>query len=275
MTPFNENTSVVPGSERPASLLEVTGLAVENLSKHAILSDVNFDIRKGEIFGLLGESSAGKTTLAKAILGALSGTLKIRAGRILFEGKELSLYSPKKMEILWGKEMSYLPQNAGASLNPVFRLKTQIGEVARTKSPRKDEQEEMVSRALRQVYLPDDRKFLRQYPFQLSGGQQQRFLIAELLVANPKLLIADEPTSAVDVSIQQEIITLLKDIRRKCGMSILFITHDLAVLRQIADRSGILFDGKIVEIQKTEELISEPRHDYTRELVELSKRLSL
>jgi len=229
----------------------------------------------GEIFGVLGESSVGKTTLAKSILGILPDSLYAEKGEIRFKGRDLLQLSKRQMETVWGRGISYLPQNAGASLNPVFKLRTQIYDLARLHSRQKAVQRKMVSSALKRVYLSDDEAFLNKYPFQLSGGQQQRFLMAELLVVQPQLLIADEPTSALDASVQREIIELLTGIRDSFGLSILFITHDLAILREIADRSCVLHDGKIVEIQKTGELIENPQHMYTKKLVQLSKRLSV
>ncbi len=264
-----------PQNPKPELVLQVKGLTVRDAAEHAILSDVSFDMAVGEIFGVLGESSVGKTTLAKSILGILPESLYAEEGEILFDGKNLLHLSQKQMESIWGRGISYLPQNAGASLNPVFKLKTQIYDVAHLHSKQKAIQRKLVFSALKQVYLPDDEVFLNKYPFQLSGGQQQRFLMAELLVARPHVLIADEPTSALDASVQQEIVDLLKSVRDSTGLSILFITHDLAILGEIADRSCVLYKGKIVEIQSTEKLIENPQHEYTKKLVSLSRQLSV
>jgi len=263
------------GISNAKPVLQVKGLTVRNLARNAILSEVTLEIRAGEIFGVLGESSVGKTTLAKSILGILPESLYVERGEIRFDGKNLLDLSQKQMESIWGRGISYLPQNAGAALNPVFKLKTQIYDLARRRSNQKRTQDKWVLSALKQVYLPDDEAFLNKYPFQLSGGQQQRFLMAELLVVQPQVLIADEPTASLDASVQQEIVQLLRHVRDSFGLSILFITHDLAILSEIADRSCVLFDGKIVEIQKTEKLIKNPQHDYTKKLVHLSKRLSI
>ncbi len=263
------------GMSDPEPILQVKGLTVRNAAGNAILSDVTFNMAVGEIFGILGESSVGKTTLAKSILGILPESLYVERGEIRFDGENLLDLSQKQMESIWGKGISYLPQNAGAALNPVFRLKTQIYDLAHRRSNQKRTQEKLVLSALKQVYLPDDEAFLNKYPFQLSGGQQQRFLMAELLVAQPQVLIADEPTSALDASVQQEIVQLLRRVRDSLALSILFITHDLAILGEIADRSCVLFNGGIVEIQKTEKLIKNPQHDYTKKLVRLSKKLSV
>ena len=259
----------------PKPILQVKKLTIRDTAGNAILADVTFDVAAGEIFGVLGESSVGKTTLAKSILGILPESLFADRGEIRFNGRNLLHLSERQMESVWGRGISYLPQNAGAALNPVFKLRTQIYDLARFHSKQKAIQRELVSSALKRVYLSDDETFLNKYPFQLSGGQQQRFLMAELLVVQPRLLIADEPTSALDASVQREIVDLLTSIRDSFGVSILFITHDLAILKEIADRSCVLYDGKIVEIQKTEELIENPQHVYTKKLVHLSKRLSI
>ena len=256
------------------SILEVRGLNVKHTNGKPILSDLTFDVKKGEIYGMLGESSAGKTTVAKAILGILPESLFIESGTIEFDGKNLVDLSLREMESVLGTGISYLPQNAGAGLNPVFKLKTQIYDLARIRSKQKNIQKKIIVSALKRVYLPADERFLNKYPFQLSGGQQQRFMMAELLVAAPQLLIADEPTSALDASVQQEIVDLLRRVRDLSEMSILFITHDLSILGEIADRSCVIYEGKIVEIRETEELIMNPMHSYTKELVRLSKLLS-
>ncbi len=263
------------GDVTPEPVLRVEGLKVVANSGRNILDGVSFSIRRGEVFGLLGESSAGKTTLAKTVLRVLPQELRLADGRIFIKGADITHLPEKRLQEFWGRKMSYLPQNAGAALNPVFRLRSQLEEIARTRTRDKKEQWALIERALRQVQLPTDAKFLRQFPFQLSGGQQQRFLLAELLIANPALLIADEPTSALDMPLQQEMIGLLEEIRQRFKMAILFISHDLAIVEKIADRIGILFEGRLVEVEETETLIAEPRHWYTRQLVHLHRAFAL
>ncbi len=262
-------------AEPETPVLRVENLTVVKETGEAVLQGMSFVVGSGETFGLLGESSAGKTTLAKAILRVLPEGLQRVGGKIFLGATEITELPEEKMRGFWGRKMSYLPQNAGSALNPVFRLRSQLEEVARTRTSDKVEQRVLMEKALQQVQLPTDGKFLRKYPFQLSGGQQQRFLLAELLLAGPELLIADEPTSSLDMPLQQEIVNLLQAVREKLGVAILFISHDLAVVEKLADRIGVLFEGKLVEVQKTEDLIENPQHPYTQQLVALHRSFAL
>ncbi len=263
------------GTSEEFPLLRVENLAVAKETGDFVLRDVSFSVKKAEAFGLLGESSAGKTTLARAVLRVLPEGLQTVAGKIFFDGVEITRLPEEKMGEFWGRKMSYLPQNAGSALNPVFRLRSQLEEVARTRTSDKGEQQALIEKALRQVQLPTESKFLRKYPFQLSGGQQQRFLLAELLLAGPKLLIADEPTSSLDMPLQQEIVGLLQTIRKKFGIALIFISHDLAIMEKLVNRIGVLFEGKLVEVRDARALIENPKHPYTQKLVALHRSFAL
>lgn len=251
-------------------LLKVEGLTVafeSNGKRLLAVNDANLEILQGEIFGLAGESACGKTTLASSILRLIKPPGRILKGRVVFDGVDLlSLDEEEFRKIRWEK-IAYIPQASMNALNPVMRIYDQILDVV--KAHRKDFSEDEIRKRAEEIFAsvglaPD---VLKMYPHELSGGMRQRVIIAMSLILNPKLLIADEPTTALDVVVQRGIIQLLKEINMKFGTTVLLITHDMAVHAQIVDRLAIMYAGKIVEIGPVKEMFEKPLHPYTQLLI--------
>lgn len=234
-----------------------------------VLEDVSLDIRRGEIFGLVGETGCGKSVLARSILRIIPQPPgRISSGRILFRGRDLLRLSVGKLRRVRGREISMIFQEPMTSLNPVFTVGNQMQEVVCL--------HQRVSRSraraicldmLQQVNLPDAREILRKYPHELSGGMRQRVMIAMELSCHPRLLIADEPTTALDVTVQGQVLAILKKLARQHRVSILLITHDMGVVAQLCDRVAVMYAGQIVEQATTERLFASPTHPYTRGLI--------
>ncbi|NAZ25165.1 MAG: ATP-binding cassette domain-containing protein [Thermofilum sp.] len=251
-------------------MLKVEGLTVayeSNGKRLLAVNDANLEILEGEIFGLAGESACGKTTLANSILRLIKPPGRILKGRVVFDGVDLlSLDEEEFRKIRWEK-IAYIPQASMNALNPVMRIYDQILDVV--KAHRKDFSEDEIRKRAEEIFAsvglaPD---VLKMYPHELSGGMRQRVIIAMSLILNPKLLIADEPTTALDVVVQRGIIQLLKEINMKFGTTVLLITHDMAVHAQIVDRLAIMYAGKIVEIGPVKEMFEKPLHPYTQLLI--------
>jgi peptide/nickel transport system ATP-binding protein len=251
-------------------LLKIEGLTVayESDSKRLLaVNNVDLEIFQGEIFGLAGESACGKTTLANSILRLIKPPGRIISGRVIFDGVDLlSLGEEDLRRIRWEK-IAYIPQASMNALNPVVRIYDQIVDVVR--AHRKDFPEEETRRRAEELFVSVGLapEVLKMYPHELSGGMRQRVIIAMSLFLNPKLLIADEPTTALDVVVQRGILQLLKDINKKFGTTILLITHDMAVHAQIVDRLAIMYAGKIVEVGPVKDIFERPLHPYTQLLI--------
>lgn len=251
-------------------LLKIEGLTVayESDSKRLLaVNNVDLEIFQGEIFGLAGESACGKTTLANGILRLIKPPGRIISGRVIFDGVDLlSLGEEDLRRIRWEK-IAYIPQASMNALNPVVRIYDQIVDVVR--AHRKDFPEEEMRRRAEELFVSVGLapEVLKMYPHELSGGMRQRVIIAMSLFLNPKLLIADEPTTALDVVVQRGILQLLKDINKKFGTTILLITHDMAVHAQIVDRLAIMYAGKIVEVGPVKDIFERPLHPYTQLLI--------
>ena len=241
-----------------------------------VLSGAAIKIRRGEVLGLIGQSGSGKSTLALAILGLIEGKKALATGSIQFEGSELLRLREKEMRNLRGRKIALVLQSPLSSLNPALRIRTQLRETwkAHAKGSQAD-CEKAIRDALDNVTLPSDDEFLSKYPSQMSIGQAQRVLIAMAVMHRPALLIADEATSALDVITQAEILALFRQLNRSSGMSILYISHDLASVAGICDRVAILHEGKIVESGETSQVLSEPRDAYTQRLVASIPRMPL
>jgi peptide/nickel transport system ATP-binding protein len=262
----------------PPALLEVVDLAVSYRQQRGwqqVLSKVNFTIGRGEAFGLVGESGCGKSTVALQLLGYRHPSSRVDGGRVLFKGGDLLSLKRRELDKLRGDRISFVPQNPTTALNPGIRVGLQVTETLRAHGKAHDE-----AVALRRaielftlVGLPQPARLVRRYPHQLSGGQQQRVCIAMALACNPDLVVLDEPTTGLDVTTQEQIIELLIDLRARIGMSMLYVTHDLGVLSQIADRVGVMYAGHMVEIAPTVALFNQPRHPYTRGLIASIPRL--
>jgi peptide/nickel transport system ATP-binding protein len=233
------------------------------------LFGVSFSLSPGETLGLVGESGCGKTITALSILNLLPSPPAVReGGRILFRGRDLAPLSDAEMCSVRGKEISMIFQEPMTSLNPVLTIGVQVAEVFTAhRACGKAEAMERAVEWLRRVNMPDAERRVREYPHQMSGGMRQRAMIAMALALEPAILIADEPTTALDVTIQAQILSLLKEMRERQGMAILLITHDLGVVSEVADRVAIMYLGRIVEIAKTADLFARPIHPYTEGLI--------
>ena len=249
-------------------LLRVEHLSVgiqSHMGKVQAVRDVSFSLHPGEVLAIVGESGCGKSMLCKAIMKLLPKSAKIEAGKILANGADITDYSEKDMRKLRGKLFSFVFQDPMTALNPTIPIGKQIAEAIRIHEP-KLPQEEVYRRVLHLMELvgiqsPEERYKL--YPYNFSGGMRQRSVMAIALAANPRILLADEPTTALDVTIQAQILDLLKEIQEKLGTATILVSHDLGVVARAADRVAIMYAGKIVEIGTAEEVYYDPRHPYT------------
>lgn len=253
------------------SLLEIRHLQLKFYDTQPpleVVKDVSFAMKEGEILGIVGESGSGKTQTALSVLGLLKKHEEISAGEILFEGKNLAELSQKELEAVRGNDISMIFQEPMTSLNPVLPVGQQVEEGLRLHtSYTKEECKKRALDMLREVELAEVENIYNRYPHQLSGGMRQRIMIAAALVTEPKLLIADEPTTALDVTIQSQILKLLKKINEKHHTGILFISHDLGVIRRLCDRVIVMNQGKIVEMGTVEEIFQKPQQEYTKKLL--------
>ncbi|RRJ94067.1 ABC transporter ATP-binding protein [Flavobacterium macacae] len=240
-----------------------------------IIKRINYTLESNEILGIVGESGSGKSVSSLAIVGLLPQNIsKVSDGEIVFEGKNIATLSKKELQNLRGKQISMIFQEPMSSLNPSLKCGFQVAEILEqhTKLSKKEIKQEVLQLFSR-VKLPDPEKIYESYPHQISGGQKQRVMIAMAIACKPKVLIADEPTTALDVTVQNEIIQLLKDIQQETGMSIIFISHDLALVSEIANRVLVMYQGEIVEQGSAVDVFHNPQHIYTQALI--SSRPSL
>ncbi len=230
---------------------------------------VSFDVRRGETLALVGESGCGKTVTSLSLIGLLAESATVEADELRFDGKDLLSLDREQRRLVRGSGISMIFQEPMTSLNPVYRIDRQIGEVFTCHNPKmsKAEVHERSVEMLRKVGIPNPEERLRVYPHQLSGGLRQRVMIAIALAAGAPLVIADEPTTALDVTIQAQILQLLKDLQRDNGMSIILITHDFGVVSQLAQRVAVMYAGKIVEEGAVEDIFRDPQHPYTQLLI--------
>ncbi|MFL7904660.1 ABC transporter ATP-binding protein [Azospirillum argentinense] len=253
-------------------ILEVEGLCVDIPTPagtlHAV-RDVSFRVGKGEILCIVGESGCGKSLTSLALMDLLPGRARREARRLSFAGTDLGSLSPRAMRNLRGNRMAMIFQEPMTSLNPAFTIGNQMAEALRCHTRASAaEARERAAELLALVGVPAGRDRLNQYPHQLSGGLRQRVMIAMALMGSPDLLIADEPTTALDVTIQAQILHLLEDLRDRTGLSIVLITHDLGVVAQLADRVVVMYAGSVVEEGPVDEVFGRPAHPYTRGLLE-------
>lgn len=250
------------------SLLEVKNLSIKLKEKDVfLLKDISFTLKKGEILGILGESGSGKSLTALSILGLLPKELQYFEGEILFEGKDLLKSSSEDLVKIRGKEISIIFQDPLSSLNPVLSIEEQLSEVVFYHLGLKGKAcRDLMIKTLQEVGVPDPEVRLRCFPHELSGGLRQRIMIAMAIICAPKILIADEPTTALDLTIQLQIIELLKRLNQEKGLGIIFITHDLGVLRWLAHRILVYYNGEILEMADTDNLFKNPLHPYTKVL---------
>ncbi len=254
------------------SLIQIRNLSVEFQTDEGTVKavkNISFDIPKGKTVGLVGESGSGKSVSSLAIMGLIPNPPgKVTSGEILFEGKDLLKFSEPAMRKIRGKRISMIFQEPMTSLNPVFTVGDQICEsLILHEGMTKQQAWKRAIELLEQVGIPDPHSRIKSYPHEMSGGQRQRVMIAMAISCNPDLLIADEPTTALDVTIQKQILDLIADLQKQYGMSVLFITHDLGVIADISDEVVVMYRGDIVEKEDTEKLFLNPKHPYTKGLL--------
>ena len=239
------------------------------------VNGVSFNLNPGEILGIVGESGSGKSVTAYSVMQILADNGRIKSGHILYKGEDLTTWSEKQMSHFRGKCCSIVFQDPMTSLNPVYTIGNQIVEVILLHT--KKTKQEAWARArelLELVGINEPEKRLKQYPHELSGGMRQRVMIAIALACEPKLLIADEPTTALDVTIQAQILELMQELRKKLGMSIIMITHDLGVVASMCEKIAVMYAGHIVEYGTTDEIFYQPGHEYTKGLINSIPKLN-
>ena len=248
-------------------LLEVKNLCV-NFGTYGgevkAVRGVTFDLHKGETLAIVGESGSGKSVACKTIMRILSSNGYIKDGQILFDGKDLTKISEKDMEKVRGKDIAMIFHDPMTSLNPTMTIGKQIMEpIIKHQGFSKEDARKRAIELIELVGISDAEKRFKQYPHQFSGGMRQRIVIAISLACNPKVLIADEPTTALDVTIQAQILELIKDLQEKTGVAVIFITHDLGVVANMADRVAVMYAGKIIEYGTSDDIFYDPKHPYT------------
>lgn len=254
-----------------------TVLQIENLKTSFMTSNgevqavrgVSFSVNKGEIVGIVGESGSGKSVTSMSILRLLPGTARIKSGRILFDGKNLTEISKKELRSIRGNKISMIFQDPMSSLNPLIPVGKQVEEMIRIHHPEKnkDQIRQEVLQLFKDVRIPEPEKRYRSYPHAFSGGMRQRVMIAMALANRPELLIADEPTTALDVTIQDQIIRQLRELKNQYETSIIFITHDLGVVAELCERVIVMYGGLIMEEAAIDDIYEQPKHPYTMGLL--------
>jgi len=261
------------------AVLEVEGLRVgigRGRSATTVVQDICFHIDRGEILALVGESGCGKTTIGLALMRLLPPQMRIEGGAVRLNGRDVLALSPREMREVRGAEMAMIFQEPMTSLDPVYPIGRQITEAIQAHRPVGDaEARRLAIAALERVQIPAARDRLGDYPHQLSGGMRQRVMIAMALCLRPHLLIADEPTTALDVTIQAQILRLLIDLQAEMGMAILLITHNLAVVAEVANRLCVMYAGQLLETAAVDRVLAQPAHPYTMALLESIPRMDL
>ena len=252
------------------TLLEVKDLSMFYLTKSSCVRAVNevtFTVREGETFGLVGESGCGKSTAVRSLIRLLPEAGKIVSGTITYKGQDVTAMSEREVRRLRGREIGMIFQDPMTSLNPVTKVSKQFYESLKAEGLSRREMRERAIELLRLVDIPEPEQRLDNYVHEMSGGMRQRVMIAIALASRPKLLLADEPTTALDVTIQDQIIALLNSLRAKLGMSVLLVTHDLGVVNEMCDHVAVMYAGRIVETADTHGLLHDSRHPYTCGLI--------
>lgn len=252
------------------ALLKVENLSVNIASAGAdVVSGAHFTLSGSEIFGLVGESGCGKTLTALAVAGLLPEAAGISGGRIIFDGRDTTHISARERQSILGKDLSMVFQEPMTSLDPLMKIGRQVSESLRLhKRLSRTQIHERTLQALQTAGLADTEDLIDRYPHELSGGMRQRVMIAAAIISGPKLIIADEPTTALDVTVQSRILALLKRVNRETGCALLFISHDLGIVRGFCDKTAVMYAGKIVEYGLTEEIFTNPSHEYTKQLLD-------
>lgn len=259
----NKNTGEV--------LLQIRDLSIgihEAGGVYTAVDSISYDVYAGEILGVVGESGCGKTVTNLAIMGLLPDVLFVKGGSILYKNRDLNAIKPAERAQLNGDEMAMIYQEPLTSLNPLMKIGKQVGEPLRIhhKLP-KEKIRERVIEVLGDVDLPDPEEIMERYPHQLSGGQRQRVIIASAMIIRPKLLVCDEPTTALDVTVQKQILELLRSLSEEYGVGILLISHDMNVVRRLCEDVAVMYKGRIVERGLTEDIFHHPQDEYTKRLI--------
>ena len=232
------------------------------------VNGVSFNLNPGEILGIVGESGSGKSVTAYSVMQILADNGRIKSGHILYKGEDLTMWSEKQMSHFRGKCCSIVFQDPMTSLNPVFTIGSQLGEAIRLHTNRRGKEvRERAIEMLELVGINEPEKRIKQYPFELSGGMRQRVMIAMALACEPDILIADEPTTALDVTIQAQILELMQDLQKKLGMAVILVTHDLGVIADMCDNIIVMYGGRICERGTAREIFYNPKHEYTKGLL--------
>jgi peptide/nickel transport system ATP-binding protein len=250
------------------NILEIKNLSITYKAGTKALQNLLFDVSEKEIIGIVGESGSGKTTLAYALMGLLPHGIEF-TGQILFKQKDILLFKQEEFTAIRGKEIVMISQEPAGAFNPVLSLGYQFSEVLaqKLKINNRKQQEMIILDAFQKVHLQDGLRIIKSYPHQLSGGQLQRAAIAMSVSVGAKILIADEPTSSLDVTIESQIINLFKELRNNLGLTIIFITHNLALVNALCDRTAVLYQGKLCDIVETKKLFTMTHDSYTKSLI--------
>ncbi|MGH2454897.1 MAG: ABC transporter ATP-binding protein [Candidatus Limnocylindria bacterium] len=252
-------------------LLDVRGLQTSFHTRDGVVravTGVDFSVNRGEVMGLVGESGCGKSVTSLSIMRLIAPPGRIEAGEVMFDGQDLLKLSGRDMRRIRGERISMIFQQPTSSLNPVYDIGMQVGEVLEIhRSLKRRAARDRALELLRMVGIPDPRRRLDAFPHELSGGMAQRVMIAMALACEPELLIADEPTTALDVTIQAQILDIMRSLQRETGTAIVLITHDLGVVAEMCDRVAVMYAGEIVEQSDVATLFADPRHPYTRGLI--------
>lgn len=252
-------------------MLEIKGLKTEVVTEHGnltLIEDINLSLAAGEVMGLVGESGSGKSVTGLSIMGLLDKPVEVTAGQILFKGQDLRKSSQKELRSIRGNRIAMIFQDPMSTLNPVLRVDTQMMEVVHAhESVSKKAAWERARDALGMVGIPSPEERLSAYPHQFSGGMRQRVAIAIALLMSPDLIIADEPTTALDVTIQAQILSIVQKLAREKGTALIWVTHDLSVVAGLAERLSVMYAGRVVEQGSTPELLRRPLHPYTNGLI--------
>ena len=259
-------------------LLEIKNLYINFKQGEKTIEAVkgaDLKIYEGEVLGLVGESGSGKSVTALSVTRLLPGSAEISRGEILFEGREILKLSEEQLRKMRGAKVSYVFQDPATSLNPVFTIGNQLIETIRLhQGSKKNEAFDTAVSLLKDVGMPSPEEAMFSYPHQLSGGMKQRVMIAMAISCRPKLLIADEPTTALDVTIQAQILELLEKLREEFKLTVLLITHDLSIVAQIAEKTAVMQEGKIVEYGDTDMIYKKPSHPYTKKLIDCIPKMA-
>lgn len=251
-------------------------LEIKNLNLGFDLSDgyqqaiynVNFSLEKGETLAIVGESGCGKTISTMSVLKLLPQTAKITSGEIIYNGENLLNFSEKQMQKIRGKKIALIPQDPMTSLNPLYTIGNQLLEIIELHQGLKGKEAyDVAVQSLERVKIPDAQEKMKAYPHQFSGGMKQRVIIAMALACNAEIIIADEPTTALDVTVQAQIMEILREVKNKFGLSLILITHDLGIVSQNADKVAVMYAGRVVEYSDIKNIFENPKHPYTKALL--------